>query len=396
MTNERLALKDSPSGQALLLATMAMLVLGVVMVHSAVASVADAGAWYARKDVRHTLFAAMALLTLCTFWKIDYHCLAWRCRSFLPSVPLVSALALLGSMAAAVLVFVPGLGREVGGFHRWIRIGPAEYGIGFQPSEMMKLFLPVFLAAWLSQESTKVRSFWRTFVPLLALIAVGVGLVMKDDFGTALVIIASAGTVLLLAGVPWYYLGGLLAAAAAGFYGLLMASPHRLARIQAMFEPWALANPTSFQPRQSLMAILTGGFAGKGLGCGVIKQGFLPEGETDFIFAVFFEECGVVGAALLVGLVLLWIWLVRRAAVRCDDPFGRLLVGSLGFMIALQAVLHIAVDVVAVPPTGITLPFISAGGTSLVISALAVAMIISVIVRGRPAKARLPAQPQPA
>jgi cell division protein FtsW len=307
-------------------------------------------------------------------------------------VPLIPGLLLLASMAFGLLVFHPACGRAVGGQARWLRFGPPEYGIGFQPSELIKVSLVIFLAVWLSRGATDVGSFWRTVLPAVVLIGLCVGLVVTQDFGAAAVIALVAAVTLLFAGVRWYYLAGLLAAGGAGFYALLARSPHRLARFAAMADPWSLTNPASYQPRQSLLAILTGGTMGKGLGRGVIKQGFLPEGSTDFIFSVYCEECGVMGAVLLIGLVLVWIWLARRAAVRAPDRLGRLLAGSLGFLIAVQAVLHIAVDVVAAPPTGMGLPFVSAGGTALVTSALAVGLIVSVAAGsgGRPEAASPP------
>ena len=141
-------------------------------------------------------------------------------------------------------------------------------------------------------------------------------------------------------------------------------------------------NPCAYQARESLMAILTGGWAGKGLGRGSVYLGYLPEGSTDFIFSVYCEQLGFIGALLLAGLILLWIWNARKIALRAADRFGYLLAGSLGFLIAMQAVMHIAVALVAAPTTGMGLPFLSAGGTSLLITAGAVAMMISVSARG--------------
>jgi len=128
---------------------------------------------------------------------------------------------------------------------------------------------------------------------------------------------------------------------------------------------------------------MTGGYYGRGLGQGMLKRGYLPEGTTDFIFSVFCEEWGLLGAMLLVSLLLLWIWHARKAAIKAEEPFGRMIAGTLGFMIALQALLHIAVDLVAVPPKGLGCPFISAGGTRLVTMSLATALILSVTAHRR-------------
>jgi cell division protein FtsW len=381
-------LTDRSRGHGLLLTALALLALGVVVVHSAAASVGEPPAWYARREVRHTVFAALAALVLLVGWRFDYRRLAGRSaagrlapRSALAGVPLVPAIGLALALLAAALVFVPGTGWAIGGYHRWIRLGPARYAIGFQPSELVKLALVVFLAAWLTRPGADVRS-WRTLAPAAGVVALSLAPVITEDFGTAAVICIVAGVMLLLAGAPLRYLLGLAAAGAGAFYVMVVRVPHRWARIVAMMDPWAQGNPSTYQPRQSLVGILSGGWTGKGPGAGLQKM-FLPESATDFIFSVYCEEWGFAGAILLIALVMLWIWHARRAALAAADDFGRLLAGSLGFLIAFQAVLHIAVDLVAAPPTGMSFPFISAGGTSLVMMAAAASLVASVAARGR-------------
>jgi len=354
----------------------------VVMVHSAVATVGQRGAWYARMDIRHMMFAVAAALVLLVLWRVNYRVLFGGGR-----LPLLAGGVLLISLVCGALVFVPGIGKSVGGDYRWISVGPEKYSIGFQPSELIKLALIVFLAAWLSRKTVEVRSFTKTFLPAALLVGACVGLVVTQDFGTAAIIGISAVVTMLLAGVPWYYLASLIPPAGAGFFLFVMQSARRWGRITAMLDPWAISNPASYQPRQSLIAIGRGGWLGKGPGQGMIKLGFLPEDSTDFIFSVFCEEWGFVGAMLLMGLIVAWILLVRKAAVRASDGFGKLLAGSLGFVIALQAVLHIGVDVVVLPPTGMGMPFVSAGGTALLMLAGATALIVSVAARGTPADA---------
>ncbi len=365
---------EENGGQGLVLTALALLALGVVMVHSA--AVATGAAWYAQREVRHTLFAALAAGVLFAGRRLDYRRLVRPGR-----LPLLPAIALGVALATAVLAFVPGLGRSVNGCCRWVRLWPGEHGLSFQPSELIKLALVVFLAAWLSDRSRDPRS-WRTVLPALGAVAVSAALIITEDFGTAALLGIVAGVTLILAGVPVYYLLALAATGAAGAYAFVVRVPHRWARITAMMDPWATAHAGTYQPRQSLIGIITGGWTGKGPGAGMQKL-FLPERATDFIFSVFCEEWGFIGAALLMGLVLLWIWHVRRAALRAPDPFGRLLAGSIGFMIAFQAVLHIAVDLVAAPPTGMSFPFVSAGGTSLVVMAAGAALVASVGRRAR-------------
>lgn len=381
----RLTLGENATGQGLMLTTFAMLALGVVMVYSAVASVSRPGLWYERVDIRHTLFAVLACAVLCTLRAVDYNRLS-RGKRF----PVIPGVLLAAAIVSGAIVFVPGVGHAIGGRVRWIRIGPPQYAIGFQPSELIKLALLIFLAAWLTRPSCRVRSFGGTFVPAMALIGLCVGLIVREDFGAGGIIAITACVTLLFAGVPWYYFLLLIAPAAGVIYKFVISDPQRWARVEAMINPWA---PTAgaYQSRQSLLAVINGGWNGKGLGKGVQKLGFLPEDSTDFIFSVFCEEWGFIGAVLLMGLVATWIWHARRSAVRAANPFGRVLSGSLGFLIAFQAVLHIAVDLVAVPPTGVSLPFISAGGTALVLMAAAAALIVSVSAgRQRPAGQALP------
>lgn len=383
MSNERrLSLNANPTGRGVMLCSFALLAIGVVMVHSAVASVASPGPWYARKDVRHTLFAVVAAVIMLLLWRADYRVLSRGRRLPVPALAL-----LVVAVVTAALVFVPGIGRAVGEQRRWIRLGPSRYSLGFQPSELLKIALLVFLAAWLSRRGRDVRSFAHTFLPAAAVIGVCVAMVVTEDLGTAVVLAVSAAACMLLAGVPLLHMATLIPPSAGAFYLLAVRNPARWARITAMLEPWSPTNPSSYQPRQSLLAIFSGGWTGRGPGNGLLKLGYLPEDSTDFIFAVYCEEWGFIGAMLLMGLILIWIWQVRRAATRAGDDFGRLLAGSLGFLVAFQMVLHLAVNLVVAPPTGISLPLVSAGGTSLLMTAAAVAMIVSVSSRSSAANA---------
>ena len=372
-----LPLRRNPTGRGVVLITLSLLALGVVMVHSATVSLAASKAWYVREEFRHTIHAAVAAAVLLLAWRFDYHHLARGRR-----LPVLPTLALAFSLLLGLLVFVPGIGRQVGGDARWIRIGPAGYAVSFQPSELVKLGLIVFLAAWLSR-TEKVGSFFRVFVPAAMLVGLCVAIVITQNFATAAVIGLAACATMLLAGVPWYYLASLVPPAVAGFYIFVVKTPHRWARIEAMLNPWA-PGANTYQPQQSMLAILTGGWWGKGPGSGIQKMGFLPEDHTDFIFSAFCEEWGFIGAVLLVGLVVMWTIQAYRAAATAGDRFGRLLVGSLGFLISLQAVLHVAVDIGVAPPTGVSLPFISYGGTALLLMALATAMIVSVTAHRGP------------
>jgi len=387
-TAVRLPLSRNGSGSGLIVTTLAMMALGVVMVYSALAGVlASTSEWHARSDMRHMLFAIVAALFLCFGWRFRYRWLGGKTTNW----PMLATVVLLIAVTLAALVYVPGLGHARNGKLRWLKIAPAPFGV-FQPSELLKIAMLVFLAAWLSRDWVRPKSLIRAFVPAIFVTLVCVGLVVREDLGTAVIMGSAALLTMFLAGVSWYLLAGTAAAAAGGFWYFVSSDPSRMARIEAMINPWCQSNPSAYQPRQSLLAILSGGWFGKGLGRGIVKQGYLPERSTDFIFASFTEEWGFVGAILLMGLVIMWIWFARKSAVGAPDRFGRLLAGSLGAMIAIQMVLHIAVDLVAAPPTGMSFPFVSVGGTAMLMAAGAAAMIVSVSACGEQGEAYQPSK----
>jgi cell division protein FtsW len=370
-----LPMRDNAAGQGLIVVALAMIGLGVVTVHSALATVGQTGPWYARVDVRQGVFAVVAAVVLLLGWRFDYRLLLLRGR-----VPWLAGFGLLLALVLACLVFVPGVGHGVGGKFRWIRIGPRNYSIGLQPSELVKIALAVFLSAWLTRPGRNVRSL-ATFAVAGLVTLLCVGLTLTQDFGTAVLIGLLAGAAFFLAGVPWYFLAPLPVLAGGVFFHIVISTPFRLQRIEALLDPWATENPSTYQIRQSLLAVLSGGWTGAGLGNGVRKLGFLPEDSTDFLFASFCEEWGFVGAALLGGLMVVFLLLCRRIARRAADPFGRVLAATLGVMVVLQGLMHLAVNLVLLPPTGIAMPLMSAGGTGLVVMAGAVAMIVSVSAR---------------
>ena len=374
-----LPLRQNPTGASLILLTLALLAFGVVMVKSSLSSLrAPPAEWYNQTSYRHMFFAAGAALVLCLAWRLDYRRFLGKQDRMPLGIPLPALIVLIGAFLTSLLVFAPGVGHAVGGFHRWIRVGSFQ----FQPSELFKLSLLVFLAAWISGGRIKLRGIgvlgFLLLCGVILLMMVGVGVIATQDFGTAAIIGLSAAVMLLLAGVPWYYLVSLLIPAAGAFYFLVYHNAYRWGRMLTMMDPWK-----SYQSSMALLAINSGGWTGQGLGNGIIKMGYLPERSTDYIFSIICEELGMVGACLLLGLLIVWVWQVRRAAMNAADRFGQLLVGALGFVIVAQALLHIAVNLAVAPPKGIGLPFLSAGGTSMVIMAAAVALIVSVTARRR-------------
>lgn len=375
----RRSFQDNPGGQGLLLVGLSLLAFGMVMVYSACMSVSEQREWYNRIEVRHILFALLAVLALGTLWRIDYHVLGRGRR-----LPVLSAVLLGVGLALSVAVLIPGVGAKINGARRWILIPLGPVPLSFQPSEIVKISLVLFLACWLGRRGERIVSLRRTFLPAIGLIGICCGLVIIEDFGTACVIGVSGAVVLLLAGVPWHYLATLIPPAAGVFYLFVVREEYRWRRILAFVDPWDESTRWTYQVRQSLIAIGSGGLWGKGLGQGQLKLGFVPEDNSDFIFSVICEELGFIGAVIVLGLIAMLLYLVFRAVTRAGDRTGRLIAGGLGFVICFQALMHVAVNIGTAPPTGINLPLVSAGGTGLVLVAAALAAVISVTAHGHP------------
>ncbi|MFW6146571.1 MAG: FtsW/RodA/SpoVE family cell cycle protein [Planctomycetota bacterium] len=374
MTDQRsnhLLLKDNPTGQGLILAGLGLLGLGAVMVYSASAGGTAGGSWAARQEIRHLIYTAIAVGVLGLLWRVDYR---WLIRGGAIGVPATALFVV--AFILSVIVLIPGIGTEINGARRWLRIPLGAYELSFQPSELLKIALVILLACWLGRRRETIGSFTRTFLPAALLVGACVGVVVVEDFGTGAVIGLVAGCVLLAAGVRWYHLLLLVPPAVGGFVVLVVMNANRWQRIAALRNPWDNTAAT-WQLRQSLIAIGSGGWWGKGLGNGTIKLGFLPEDRTDFIFSVICEELGFAGGAMVLGLFGLLVGLCWIAASRARGV-GRLLATGVGLLVGVQAALHVAVTLGCAPPTGVNLPLVAAGGTSLILVAAALALVVSV------------------
>jgi cell division protein FtsW len=217
------------------------------------------------------------------------------------------------------------------------------------------------------------------------------GLIVVEDFGTAAFIALISFVMLCVAGVRWWHVLTLLPLAGAGFVAALVHSPHRLKRVQAFLSPEQWGDTVAYQANQSLVAIGSGGLYGKGLGKGITKYGHLPEDTTDFVFAVVGEELGLFGTVTVIGLFILFLVLGLTVALRCQDRFGRLAASGIILAIGIQAALNIGVVTVVLPTKGIPLPFVSAGGTSMLLSAAAVGVLLNIASQTR--KAPSPSAP---
>nr|WP_281252507.1 stage V sporulation protein E [Oceanobacillus timonensis] len=274
-----------------------------------------------------------------------------------------------------LLVLIPGIGMVRGGAQSWIGIG----AFSIQPSEFMKLGLIIFLAAILSDYQKYITSFKKGFFPCLLLIFTAFGLIMlQPDLGTGMVLVLTCMILLFVAGAKLSHFFGLAGIGVIGFIGLIASAPYRINRILAFLNPWEDPLGHGFQIIQSLYAIGPGGLMGLGLGNSLQKYFYLPEPQTDFIFSIIAEELGLIGGSATILLFFLLLWRGIKIAVEAPDLFSRLLALGIASMLVLQAMINISVVIGLIPVTGITLPFLSYGGSSLTLTLCAAGILLSI------------------
>ncbi|MFZ0035494.1 MAG: putative peptidoglycan glycosyltransferase FtsW, partial [Sedimentisphaerales bacterium] len=353
-----------------------LMAIGTIFVFSAGANVGqdiDLQRFYDFPTLRQLLFFPLACLLLYTASFFNYRKFALTAGWFKSPVTYL----LVISIALLILVLFPQFGTEINRARRWLRIPAGPITISFQPSELAKWSLIFFLAAFCDKFSDSIKLYWKCFIPLCLLIAVVVGLIIIEDFGTAVFMALLSFLILIIAGVKWRHILTLLPFGVVAFCLVLLCSPGRLQRITAFLNPQGLADSANYQSNQSLIALGSGGLWGKGLGMGICKYGHLPEDTTDFIFAIIGEELGLVGTVVVIGLFIVFVWLGILVVVRCQDRFGQLLAAGIVMAIGIQAALNIGVVTVVLPTKGIPLPFVSAGGTSMLLSAVAVGVLLN-------------------
>ena len=383
-------MRNNPVSDSVAMVVVLLMAVGTVFVFSASANVGqeiDLQRFYEYASLRQILFFPMACLILYFFSCMNYRRLSlangWSRN---PTIYLlVLSIVLLTIVLSQRLYptlprFVPAINQH----YRWLKIPLGSISVSFQPSELAKWAVIFFLAAVCDRFRDGIRLFWRGFVPVCLVVGIVVALVIVEDFGTAAFIALLAFLMLIIAGVKWWHILTPLPFGAAAFSFMLISSPSRMRRIGAFFDPEKWTGSASYQANQSLIALGSGGLWGKGLGKGICKYGHLPEDTTDFIFAIIGEELGFVGNAAVILLFMMFIGLGILAVIRCRDRFGRLLAGGIVLAIAIQAALNIGVVTVVLPTKGIPLPFVSAGGTSMLLSAAAVGVLIN-IARQSPA-----------
>ena len=367
-----------------------LVVIGLVMVLSAssVQSQREFGStWsYFLRQVIWTFFSVAACVVMS---RIDYR--RWR-----PLVPVLLA----GSFALLLIVLIPGIGLQVNGARSWIGRGMFR----MQPSELVKLALLLFCADLLARRHNRMEDARLTLVPVLVVVGVTAVLMMlQPDLGSTMVMGAIVFSVLFVAGVPLGRLAGVFTVGSAGALVLALAEPYRRNRLLAFLDPSKDPGNTGYQINQSLMGVASGGLLGVGLGESRAKWGFLPNAYSDFIFAIIAEELGLLGAMLVVGLFLAFGVVGIRAALRAPDRFGTLVAAGITAWVLAQAFVNIGGVVGILPITGLTLPYVSYGGTSLLVMMSATGLLLNIAAhggeqpkppaRGRPAQRRSPRHP---
>ncbi len=349
---------------ALLIVTLLLMLFGFLMVLSAttVESLASGDpAYYLKKQ---SVYALAGLLAMFAGYRID-HTVYRKYSGFF----------LAASFVALLLVFVPVLGRSAGGAARWVDLG----FFSFQPSEAVKIMLILYLADALARRRDRIQNFLTGVLPLLVVVGVFCALIMlQPDLGTVIVIFVNSLLMIYLAGARASHILMLIPPALAGVLFLSFASPYRWKRIVAFLDPWKDPQGTGFHIIQSLIAIGSGGIFGFGAGNSRQKFLYLPEQYTDFIFSIICEELGFLGASVL---IILFLFLISRAIRICrlaPDAYSMLIASGLAGYIGLQAVINMGVATGALPTTGIPLPLISYGGTSLVVTMFAVGILLNI------------------
>lgn len=282
---------------------------------------------------------------------------------------------LLVSFILLVLVLIPGIGQLRNGSRSWFGIG----SFGFQPSEVCKLALIIFISKYLSNNENEVKSVKKGVIPILLVIFLFFGLIMLEpDFGTGMVIVATLFIMLFASNIKLSFFAFFIVFGILGIVALIIAAPYRMTRIVSYLNPWSDPLGSGFQIIQSLYAISPSGLFGRGLGNSIQKHFYLPEPQTDFIFAIICEELGILGIVILSILFLLLFVNSIKVSSKCNNLFGRYLSFGLIIGIIFQACLNISIVIGLLPVTGITLPFISYGGSSLLVSMISIGIILSI------------------
>jgi cell division protein FtsW len=357
---------DSIQYDIKLLFPVLMLVgIGIVMVYSASSALAmnkfGADSYFLKKQ---SLFALTGIVALVVFRHISY-------KLFRP----LTYVILLFALVLLISVKIPGVGYSAGGAERWIRFS----GISFQPSEFARFAMIIYLAYSMSKKQEKIEVLSIGFIPHVAVLILFTGLIMiQPDFGSVMILCAVTWIMLFAGGVRiTHLLSGLIVIIPPAIY-LLQTADYRIKRILSFLDPWKHSSDSGYQVVHSLMAFGSGGIFGSGIGQGYQKLFYLPEPHTDFIFAVIGEELGLLGVLVIVGLYSVIMWRGISIAKKSKDLFGSFVAIGLIAALGLQVCINMGVAMGLLPPKGLALPFLSYGGTSLLVNMACIGILMNI------------------
>jgi cell division protein FtsW len=366
--------KRTPAWHVLTLVTLGLTAFGIVMVYSATsASAAIGGANPMSYLEKQGTYALLGLVTLLIASRFDYR----RLKLISPGLVLIA----IGGCVAVLAIAHP-----INGARRWINFGPAV----FQPSELAKLAVVIWIAAHLAkrQAPRTLGDLWRPIGALLALFSLLI--LLEPDLGTAITLAVMVGAVLLVSGTPLPTLATGFGIMSAVGLAAVWIEPYRRARVFSFLNPWHDAQGAGFQIVQAQIGLGSGGFFGDGLGRGIQKIHYLPEAHTDMIFAVIGEELGLVGATIVILAYGAFAWAGLQVALECKDPFGKRLAAGLTALVCCQAAINLAAVLGLAPLTGIPLPFVSYGGSSLVVALVCVGILLNIAGNAHRVSAEMP------
>ncbi|MGI8974739.1 MAG: putative lipid II flippase FtsW [Gaiella sp.] len=356
----------------LVLVTLGLVAFGLVMVFSATSASAILGQGDPMQFlVRQGIYALAGLVLLAACSRLDYH----RLRALAPVL-------LLGAFALCVAVLV--IGPPINGARRWFSFGP----VSLQPSELAKLAVCIWVCAVLARRPVP-RTLGELMKPIGLVVSMfGALVLLEPDLGTTIALFVMVAGILLVSGIPLrlFAVAGTLALAVGA--AAIWIEPYRRARLLSFLDPWRDPEGAGFQTVQAIIGIGSGGITGEGLGEGIQKINFLPEAHTDMIFAVVGEELGLLGSALVIGAFTVFAWAGFRIALRCRDPFGKRLAAGITTLVCGQAAVNLAAVLAIAPLTGIPLPFVSYGGSSLLVLLCSVGVLLNIAGNDRVVAAR--------
>ena len=353
-----------------------LLSLGLVMVYSSSIAMSEAEKMTGYRMhyflMRHAIYLGVGVVAAFVTFQIPIA--LWQ-RMSLP-------LFIIG-VILLILVLIPGIGIKVNGSRRWLSLGI----VTMQPSELMKLIVVLYAADYTVRKAAFMHDFKKGFLPMLAvMVLTGAMLLLEPDYGALVVITAIAVAILFLGGLNWRVFAGLIVLLAVAFVALIIFIPYRLQRMVGFIDPWADAFGKGYQLSHSLIAFGRGEWLGVGLGGSVEKLFYLPEAHTDFLLAVIAEELGFAGVAVVLLLFIVFIYrvfAVGREAMMREKYFPALVAQGIGAWLSVQAFINMGVNMGVLPTKGLTLPFLSYGGTGIVVNCIAVAVLLRIDAENR-------------